>query len=942
MEEASPPRPSSLSSPRESTRSSQQGCKVHWLLHDRHAVEKMGGRFVSEEDLKKERESWYGMCMHEVRNLETAAFARIRQVEEAASRQIDEAASRLQSELSKNLLQQTEVTAVEAAIADLRNELGAERERQDLQAETTRLALSDFRHDLSALQVVQLQALQEQASRSSSDLSRGIQEVTAVIAASQGSLKADLQQEVEALHRDLEKEHSLSDKHFAKMKSVEDNCRVLSVRLDESQRMIVGLKQEMAQHVVDERLHAERLGLAEQQLATGQSTEGPVLPTQPEAAEAVGRPGAAGQCALLERQLGSALARVEQLEQQMPVGSAALTSAKDVAALVARLETVETLCLSTVPAADGGRVARTAGAPADGDASHQDLTQLLAPLEVLRGQVERLEQDLAEERSERYRGLADVGRLTEDVAKAAAATIERAEKRFSEEFLAGRGELRKVGEKQAPGAEEGANADACRLETASTASSEDVQRVLDKGFARRVGELDAELRAELAGRVRSLAAELRGELLAEVATRAASQEARAGALEARLGGELQHLGAELRSRLVELEASRPGGRVEALEREVKKASLTCQALLEERSNKKAAASAIEAIEQDVRRALHVGRAGSAVHPKAADGATAPMPMPRSGSAVSSSTQRRREASSHSRGRFGEASPTPALSEQACRATASPVGSLEVPSVTESGPTAEPLGEAPELSEELKQRLEGLVSAVHRTLSRPQRPGSRPAEAEAGQAPASPARPAWQGADAPWRWSPAHFPASPRRAASPCAGGLEAEPASRLRMTADEPGGASLAVPVSLEGAVPPGSEPGASWAERPRCCDSDAESGSQHGVGAATPGAPLRQPLLARGFGPPGFASCGESSPGPAPEAALARLRAAPSSVAAGRAAPSEAGPLGCQLVARPASRLARASISGPVARVWQVSPQQGQQQQPPRVPSGSFIVPPS
>merc|ERR1719181_950255 len=75
-------------------------------------------------------------------------------------------------------------------------------------------------------------------------------------------------------------------------------------------------------------------------------------------------------------------------------------------------------------------------------ASLEELARNNATVATLQQTVDRLSDDLAEERKERYSALADVNHLTEVVAKAAAATIERAERRFADELGAERERLK--------------------------------------------------------------------------------------------------------------------------------------------------------------------------------------------------------------------------------------------------------------------------------------------------------------------------------------------------------------------------------------------------------------------------------------------------------------------------------------------------------------------
>jgi len=110
----------------------------------------------------------------------------------------------------------------------------------------------------------------------------------------------------------------------------------------------------------------------------------------------------------------------------------------------------------------------------------------------------------------------------------------------------------------------------------STASSEE-KAALDRGFARRVGELDADIRGAIANRVNSLwisaTQEFRGEILADVSVRIASSEARTAALEAKLAGDLQHSCGDLAIRVGKLETGNFVSRIKILEEEVRRSAL---------------------------------------------------------------------------------------------------------------------------------------------------------------------------------------------------------------------------------------------------------------------------------------------------------------------------------------------------------------------------------
>eukprot|EP00747_Dinoflagellata_sp_TGD_P094847 gnl/TRDRNA2_/TRDRNA2_166262_c6_seq1.p1 gnl/TRDRNA2_/TRDRNA2_166262_c6~~gnl/TRDRNA2_/TRDRNA2_166262_c6_seq1.p1 ORF type:complete len:803 (+),score=149.68 gnl/TRDRNA2_/TRDRNA2_166262_c6_seq1:92-2410(+) len=247
--------------------------------------------------------------------------------------------------------------------------------------------------------------------------------------------------------------------------------------------------------------------------------------------------------------------------------------------------------------------------------------------------VERLTRDLAEERKERYIALADVGRLTEDVATAAARSIERAEKRLTEELEAERATLRKhVKEQQqqsAQEAEDGAaggaspsaaggewpnRANALRAKVASLlpgvpgSTTQSDAEVLQAGLAKAIGEMDAELRVEVLGRISKIGEEWRAEaaylsgrmntlgseIRSEVSARVEATEARLSTIEESSAKELQKISTEVNGRLERAETTKLDLRVGKLEAEVLRTSLMVRSLAEERAVQSARATAIEA------------------------------------------------------------------------------------------------------------------------------------------------------------------------------------------------------------------------------------------------------------------------------------------------------------------------------------------------------------
>ncbi|CAE8658197.1 unnamed protein product, partial [Polarella glacialis] len=152
-----------------------------------------------------------------------------------------------------------------------------------------------------------------------------------------------------------------------------------------------------------------------------------------------------------------------------------------------------------------------------------------APTESLLGQMQdvqldfqRLSQDLRDERNERCRSLADVNRLVESVAMSTSATIQDAEQRLSTQISKG-GFF--GGGSTSPG---------LHRQDLDVSVSGDVRSSLGSGFAKMVGEMDAELRVEMNARLRLMTADVRSDILKDVSVRIATAEARCGAIEADL------------------------------------------------------------------------------------------------------------------------------------------------------------------------------------------------------------------------------------------------------------------------------------------------------------------------------------------------------------------------------------------------------------------------
>mmetsp|Transcript_110213 Transcript_110213/g.351268 ORF Transcript_110213/g.351268 Transcript_110213/m.351268 type:complete len:711 (-) Transcript_110213:93-2225(-) len=145
-----------------------------------------------------------------------------------------------------------------------------------------------------------------------------------------------------------------------------------------------------------------------------------------------------------------------------------------------------------------------------------DVTTLKFQYDGMQQELSRLSQELVDERRDRRR-------LADDVAQAAAATIERAERRLNVEFATAQG---KRGH-----AREGSPPPASVLSGGGPMLDEVPARL-----SRLVGEAEAKLRVELNARVRSIASDLRAEVssAAEVALGPRLQRFEASNLEPRL------------------------------------------------------------------------------------------------------------------------------------------------------------------------------------------------------------------------------------------------------------------------------------------------------------------------------------------------------------------------------------------------------------------------
>jgi len=222
---------------------------------------------------------------------------------------------------------------------------------------------------------------------------------------------------------------------------------------------------------------------------------------------------------------------------------------------------------------------------------------------------------------------------------------------------------------------------------------DDFQQAVDRGVSRCIGELDAQLKMEFISRIRALCDELRGEVRSEFSDQAEALETRAEGMEVQFTERLRHLSMELGVRAERLEAVECGPRLVNLEGEVRRHSQLMSMFSGDGQRRVAATSAIEAIEQDVRRKMYNGEraesdTGILVEPcKSPGGGISSAPVPP-----------RKDTPQWSRRHMGHHNIGLATDAQSDHSTSTPVS------------------DSAGLSEGLRQSLDGLVNAVHRTIN----------------------------------------------------------------------------------------------------------------------------------------------------------------------------------------------------------------------------------
>jgi hypothetical protein len=683
-----------------------------------------------------------------------------------------------------------QMAGLETRVADLRSEQKALRDLQEADRaahvqQTTSKAVADVQRQMAGLET-HVADLQRKTLRHLHEADRAahVQQTT-----SKAAMRADLPAELDGFD---------ATACAMKMKSMEEVSRALTCYMDETRRMVLEFQQDsltetkllrgrveavvgarddlVAQRaevrkILDEDRNAralerrsllERLQLVEQQLGSvvadrlppsqvdtpaqgGSSAAAPasteeltsqvtLLIERVSAAEASAHraPLVAAQNlevtrSLMENERRLLLDRIEPLEQRLP-------SAGALEAMAQRISRVEQQCSIKTAHPLGAAAADAAGGS----------TTLIPRVEALESACQAL-QHLNDKNAKNNLGMSLEAASTQQGFSQLRSSMEVLQELLQEGLAVERAERKKALQEAKQSMDECFEAVDCRLAGIANCRVSDTQselsesRAIDRGYARRVGELDAELRAEMANRVRTLTMELRGEILGEVAVRVGSAEARMELLETRIAGDVKRTCMDL------------GIRIDHVEDQVNKSSK----LVAELEEGKAAVDAIEAIERGIRGALQESdpkrggkRPCSPGSPKStklalmrsasANGIihkqhTPPAPVEsnplREGSSQRSNSttdvdMRDRGARSNSSSVRLASSEHSNSSYRSLSAAASSWQSPMVPMGPATLNAADfrnvPDGVSP-LSDGLKQSLQGLVSAVHRTF--PKKDGS---------------------------------------------------------------------------------------------------------------------------------------------------------------------------------------------------------------------------
>eukprot|EP00931_Biecheleriopsis_adriatica_P006435 TRINITY_DN107835_c0_g1_i1.p1 TRINITY_DN107835_c0_g1~~TRINITY_DN107835_c0_g1_i1.p1 ORF type:complete len:861 (-),score=183.12 TRINITY_DN107835_c0_g1_i1:16-2598(-) len=505
-------------------------------------------RLISEEDLHAERERWRQTCMHEVWNLENAAFERI-------NSQLEEATSRLTEDVTREVMKHIEEERQQraASISELRAQLTAQSGSGESEA------IASLRRDIQAVQKATSEVARSQLRQASSAGSEASDAAEAAVQALRSELEmrtAQHQASTGSLDARLE-EYRLQASSL--QAAVSDLRTELAVQRERQDLSAAAALTELRQEFGGVQF-AQQQVLTDQAAKSSQEVRKELQALQSEVHQQVQE---------LKANLASRQEEIEllqyserELQRKVSVQERAAESSEEVARLVRRMDYAEQQLASSTAASNSNSVSA-------------DLIK--DQLSSLQSNVERLTKDLTDERNDRCKSLSEVNRLVESVAKASSASIEETEARLSTKISAassGAHTPLNVGQIFArPQLDHSTKSLDMSEEGRSPSVSQEIQAAMGSSFAKLVGEMDAELRVEMNSRLRLVSADLRSDIIKEVTIRCASTEARIGSVEAELKAKVSSIADDVLHRYEKLEAAQLPIRMQGLEQEVKRSSL---------------------------------------------------------------------------------------------------------------------------------------------------------------------------------------------------------------------------------------------------------------------------------------------------------------------------------------------------------------------------------
>jgi len=408
-------------------------------------------------------------------------------------------------------LEQT-VKHSEAAMADLRRELGSFREQQEQlsrQASKSEVAVNNLRKEFLSQQGEEVRQLQEQLSRSTQDLAKTFQELANVVEDTEKSLRSELRREIQKLRSDVgsPEEVAAPAGRLSELEKQLEDVRRQSIQGGPSQGLDKRL-QALEAKVADTENFATQRVVNTDFASKGKDGEDisklkVVLDETKMVAEDAQKDILRLAQDLAEQRAHSEHVAAAVRKQRSPSDADAGTSSKLTEVVKSVTQEVERTERRLLDMLRERTQALDSSCRSDIQAIRSSLTQTELSLS-------RLSQDLSRERDERCKSLADLACKAEDACAAAA----RHDKRLSaqEEAVASLG--RRKPEETAPSTEAGDSASEVFNggRASDAAASMALGAETHVALAACVGELDAELRVELAERLNGVISDTRKEI----------------------------------------------------------------------------------------------------------------------------------------------------------------------------------------------------------------------------------------------------------------------------------------------------------------------------------------------------------------------------------------------------------------------------------------------